>query len=487
MRAGTIVEIRECRDVGIKKAATARRLKLDRGTVRKYWDGPVNVAEPSHYQRRAHAIEPYIDHITGRLEKYPELTAERLYREITKAGYTGSRRSVRRYVAGVRPQNHRIFRPIEVLPGEQAQLDWGHFGTIVHQGRRVKLYALVVTMSWSRAMYVEFITSLNMASFAGGLHRALASFNAVPTVILFDNAKTVVSERIGSVVQFSNDLLQLAIRYGFTPKACWVADPESKGRVESNVKYVRNDFFYGLEFANLDELNRAVEKWLDDVANVRTHGTTGKIPDQQLEEERAFLRPFVAGLSPSGVIENRKVSKDGLIRVDRNEYSVPHHLQRQEIKIRRFEKHFEVLEKGITIYRHTLCSGTRERVIIDEHYPTRKERLRHPLQAQFEDLCPVAKNYLEGLSKSGTGSLREQMTRIVELAESYDQDAITAAMDRSIHFNAYGYGRMKRILQCQSQAPASLPMIAPSQAAPLQSRGAGLLQRDPSWYGRVGA
>src|SRR5690606_35318762 len=110
---------------------------------------------------------------------------------------------------------------------------------IVQDGLRLKLYVFVMTLSWSRAMYVEFITSLNMATFAGCLHRALAFFDGVPTEVLFDNAKTVVSDRVGHVVQFNPDLLHLALRYGFTPKACWVNDPESKGRVESNVKYVK--------------------------------------------------------------------------------------------------------------------------------------------------------------------------------------------------------------------------------------------------------
>lgn len=488
-RAGNIVDIRECRDAGIKKAATARRLNMDRGTVSKYWEGPVQDVTPPRYQRRTLLIEPYQDYITSRLETYPELTAEQLFRAIREQGYTGSERSVRRFVATIRPRRRRVYKPMEVLPGEQAQVDWGHFGSIVHHGHRVKLYALVVALSWSRAMYVEFITSLNTATFAGGLHRALAYFDAVPTEILFDNAKTVVSERIGSIVQFNGDLLQLAIRYGFTPKACWVADPESKGRVESNVKYVRSSFFYGLEFGDLDELNQAVRRWLDDVANVRTHGTTGLVPAEQLEEERASLRPFPAGAGPSGVLEDRLVSKDGLIRVDHNAYSVPSDLQRQSIRIRRFEQHIEVLDKGTVVHRHTLLSGRGQRVVLDEHYPKRAEQSRphHPLQAKFEELCPQAKTYLEGLSRAGSGSLREQMERIVELNHTYDSESIAAAMGRSLHFGAFGYGRLKRILQRQSTAPTSLVEIPPEQSVVQPVLGAGSLQRDPSWYAEVGS
>jgi transposase len=137
-----IVRIQECREAGLSKTATAQRLAMDRGTVAKYWDVLDAPASAPTYQR-ASKIEPYKEYITDRLNKWPALSAERIYEEIKKKGYEGSARTVRRHVSLLRPQTYREYKPYETLPGEQAQVDWGHFGTIVEHGHRVKLYAFV--------------------------------------------------------------------------------------------------------------------------------------------------------------------------------------------------------------------------------------------------------------------------------------------------------------------------------------------------------
>ncbi len=116
-KVGTIVKIREYRDKGLTKKATARRLGLDRKTVAKYWEGPADDPEKPRYQRRHRLTDPYEEYITDRLDEWPELTAERIYREIKVKGYTGSKRTVRRYVMGLRKKTYREYKPIETLPG----------------------------------------------------------------------------------------------------------------------------------------------------------------------------------------------------------------------------------------------------------------------------------------------------------------------------------------------------------------------------------
>ena len=110
---------------------------------------------------------------------------------------------MRRCVALLRPKNFREYKPIETLPGEQAQVDWGYCGQINIDGCEIKLYVFAFTLSWSRVRYVEFVTSMNMATFFGCMHRAFEYIGGVPSEILFDNAKTVVSERVGGIVRFN--------------------------------------------------------------------------------------------------------------------------------------------------------------------------------------------------------------------------------------------------------------------------------------------
>ena len=125
---------------------------------------------------------------------------------------------------------------------------------------------------------MEFVTSQSMATFYGCMHRAFEYVGGVPREILFDNAKTVVTERVGGVVRYNENLLRLAASYGFRPKACWANDPESKGKVESSVKYVKRDFHYACSYSDLQDLNVQARQWCDKVANCKVHGTTGEVP-----------------------------------------------------------------------------------------------------------------------------------------------------------------------------------------------------------------
>lgn len=480
--------LRRLRDEGLKKLQVAKRLGIDRGTVAKYWDGPALPAEAPRYRRRTRKIDRYAEYITARLARWPELTAERLYQEIRQQGYTGSRRTVRRFVAKIRPRPVREYKPIETLPGEQAQVDWGHFGTIVVDGARVRLYAFILTLSWSRVIYVEFITSLSMATLAGCLHRAFAYIGGVSRTILFDNARTVVAERVGRVVRYQRELLQLAALYGFMPKACWAHDPESKGKVESMVKYVRRGFFYGREFTDLADLNRQVRAWMDEVANARVHATTGAIPWDRLTQEAPHLKPLEVG-APQGILEQRKATRTNLISIEGNRYSVPARFARRPVSYRRFEHHIEIVEDGQVVDRIELVPGRGRVVLRDDHYPRHQQRRpsTHPLQARFEALAPSARTYLEGLSRSRNGHLREQMERIVALAQSYPPEVLEQAMQRAIRFGAYGYGTLKRLVERLQKAPASLPQPAkpaPQRRVVLPYR-VDVERRDLSYYQEV--
>lgn len=488
IKVATIVDIMRLKEQGLSKRAIAKRLGISRDTVSKYWNtANLELRQPC-YSGRAQLIDPYRDYITSRLENYPDLSAKRLYEEIKKKGFKGSERTVRRYVQKIRPAKHREYKPFETLPGEQAQVDWGHFGNIVIQGKRYKLYAFVFTLCWSRVSYVEFVIRLDMASFLTSLHRALEYIGGVPREILFDNAKVVVSERVGNIVRFSEDLLHLALAYGFTPRACWTYDAETKGKVESQVKYVRRGFFYAREFKDLLDLNRQVRIWCDTEANTRVHGTTGKIPWLQLQEEQPHLKKLARTSSMPFVLQKRSVTRTSLISVDGNKYSVPSRWARGTVYFRRYEKHLELLDDQEVVDTIQLQEGRGKRFIRDEHYPEHQRAQQrktpsHPLQVKFEALAPEAKEYLEGLNWSRVGSLREQMEKIIGLQDYYPAPVMAQAMQRALQYQAFGYGTLKRILKGLSAG--SLPET-PAPGSPLpESLNVKIQQRDLSYYEEV--
>ena len=325
-----MIEIRYLDRQGLSKSQIARRLGLSRTTVRKYLNNP-GIDERKRVKRSS-ILDPYKPYLQYRLQQWPELTAARLHREIQTLScpgndgthllppepYEGSERTVRRYVATIRPSPKRVYRPVETLPGEQAQVDWGHCGYIVVDGVKRQLYAFSFVLSYSRIRYVEFTTSQDMLTFLGCHQRALHYIGGVPQQLLYDNCKTVVTERVGSVIQFNLDLLRFAARYGFKPDACWMHDPESKGKVESSIKYLKHDFLYARPREDFEGLNRVVIQWCDEVATEKRRGTTREPPSSRLADERRALGPLPIGPLPLFEQLTRQVRKDATFVFETN-------------------------------------------------------------------------------------------------------------------------------------------------------------------------
>lgn len=453
-----LVDIKHLAAQGLNKSQIARRLGLDRGTVAKYLATEV-VPDRIRRKQVTRKIDDYVDHIKARLAKYPELTAERLFREITALGYTGSRRSVRRFLGTIRPKQERVYKPVETLPGEQAQVDWGHEKAFGEDGQPINRYSFNFILSHSRVRYVEYTSSQDMATFLGCHERAFRYCGGCPQEIVYDNCKTVVSERIGDVVRFTDDLLRFAAAYGFRPRACWIHDPESKGKVESTVKYARRDFYYGNEHLPLDKVNRQALVWLNQVANGKVSEATHRVPFELLEEERRFLLPLPPTTKPAAYAETgAKVSKTCLISVDGNKYSVPHRLARQAVTLRLYEDKIEVYAAGGLVTTLPRCRGKGQQIIQDEHYAGRHMGNKQAsLQQRFESLGPVAREYLQGLAQASSGGFRDQVESIMGLSDTYGSEAVYTAMERAARFRNYSYKAIKHILLKQERNPSSLP------------------------------
>ena len=491
------MEIQHLHRQGLGPSQIARRVGLDRKTVATYLKRPVtDTLEPVVQvpRQRSSKVDPFAGYLKERLDAFPELFAETLYQEITARGYTGSARTLRRYLAWIRTKRaRRIYRPVETPPGRQAQVDWGHFGTILHHGVIRHLYAFVLVLSWSRQRYVEFTVSQDMATFLACHARALAALGGVPAEIVYDNAKTVVRDRVGSIVQFTPDLLRFALAYGFKPRACWTYDPESKGKVESAVKYVRRSFFYGRNFKDLDDLNQQARLWTEEVANQKPHSATGEAPAARLEQERKVLKPLPSHTVDTGVTLGRRVSKTGLVTVDGNRYSAPASLQGSRVQVRLTEAEVQIYADREPVASHPRNWGKGQTLLQAAHYEGRITPARagaaRGLQARFEAMGPAARDYLRGLATSQHEHLSDQAKAILELAETYGTEAILRAMERAMQFRAYGSGILRRILEKAEREPGALPQL-PIPRPPVPLPGVPALQveqRDLAAYALAAA
>lgn len=297
----TRVLLKHYLEEGLSQAALARQLGISRRTIHRWiQSGELDReldAESVRYSPRpkvARKIDPYTGIIQQRLDDFPELTAVRIFEEIKAAGYPGGYTQVKEYVREVRPRppEEPVVR-FETEPGKQAQVDFAHFR--FPWGRR---YALLVVLGFSRLLWLRFYPRQDMRTLIRGLEAAFHFFGGVPQELLFDQMKSVITrdDRLegGGLVE-NAEFLRFAAHWGFRPRACRPYRAKTKGKVERPIRYVRQSFVYGRDFAGDADLNAQAEWWLGRVANVRIHGTTGERPIDRFErEERAALGPLAA-------------------------------------------------------------------------------------------------------------------------------------------------------------------------------------------------
>jgi transposase len=231
------MKIKEMYESGIAISDIARRTGHDRKTIRKM----IHSAETPKYKRddRPSLFDPYKSYIQERLAQ-GVLNATKIYDEIKMKGYQGKHSILRDYIHPFRPiAESRFTERFETSPGEQAQCDWGSFNYILDGKVQRKLYCFIMVLSYSRMMYIEFTTQMDEGTLLRCHINSFQYFGGVPAKILYDNQKTVVTNRDSEGHPIWNErFLSFAKHYNVTPKLCHPYRPRTKGKVERLVRYI---------------------------------------------------------------------------------------------------------------------------------------------------------------------------------------------------------------------------------------------------------
>lgn len=325
------------RQGGSTLADIARETGCDWRTVKKYLaqDAPTT---PPALSRRTHppkVIEPFAALVDAWLEKEPSLAGTVIHeRLVAEHGFAWSYQRVKLYLQEARPRVNPpradLHRRFEVLPGHQAQVDWGDEGTL--QGSRV--YSFHMTLSNSRDPFSCFVNSQDLASFWGCHVRAFAHFGGVPAEILYDRTKTVVKRHVGRdmAVPLHPEALAFAAHYGFAIRVCAPYRPQTKGRVERQVYIVREHVLKGRDFDSTRSMDEAFMEWLPS-RRAQIHRTHGQVIAVRAALDRGALGPLP--MSDYVVSERhlRSVAKDCLVSFEASLYSVPATAIRRPMKV----------------------------------------------------------------------------------------------------------------------------------------------------------
>jgi transposase len=384
---------------------------------------------------RPRAIDAYVAFIDETLEKYPTLRSTRLFDMLAPRGYAGSVRSLREYVATVRPRPLReAYLRVEPLVGEQAQVDWAYVGKVKVPGGERPLWLFVYVLSWSRAAWGEFVFDTTVHSLLRSLSRAAAYFSGCTRQWLFDNPKTVVLERHGDAARFHPLLLELSGSYCVSLRLCAPRKANQKGRVERAIRYWRERFLAGRTIRSIEQGNRELLAFLDETANARPHPTqTGRTVAECLADEQQRLLPLPKSPPPTDLVQPVGIDKTAFVRFDTNDYSVPHeHAERRDaLTLVADDVTVRFLHGGVEVTRHARSWGRRQVVENMAHRQALLEAKRGAQEAKGQDRLRAAVPGIDVLFERwvhagrNVGSL---IARTVPLLDVYGEDIVRQAV-----------------------------------------------------------
>jgi transposase len=372
VRLGELVVILDLHRQGLSVSAIARRTGVDRKTVRKYVE--CGLEPPAYGPRlpRATKVTPFERYLCERLAAFPDLTGSRLLRELRELGYTGGYTAVKDFLRGIRPIQTAAFEVrFETPPGRQAQVDFAHFRTVFadEPGTERVIWLFSLVLGHSRMLWGRFVLHQDLQTLLRCHAAAFEALGGAPEQILYDRMRAVFSREdpeAGHIV-YNRTLIEFARHYGYLPKSCQPYRAKTKGKVERPFRYIREDFFLGRSFRNLDDLNAQFRQWLDQVANLRTHATTGRVVAEHFAEERPKLQPLPAGPFQAVLRLERRITRDGMVSVDGNLYSVPNTARRRAVEVHSTASEVRILEDGQVIAIHPVLDGRGQRRIIVGH------------------------------------------------------------------------------------------------------------------------
>lgn len=380
------------------------------------------------------------------------LSGIRIHDSLVQNGVKVSYASVKEYVAKIKKREN-IFVRVHTKPAEEAQVDFGYVGrTKDNDGKLRKTWVFNMKMSYSRKDFYKKVYNQRVETFIECHEEALRYFGGVPQYVRIDNLKAGILE--ASFYEPINQKLyqDFASYYGFDIIPCRVYRPNDKGKVESGIKYVKNNFIPGRKFISGDDLDRQMYNWQENKCNVRVHGTTRKVPNEVFEsEEKVVLKPLPIEMFSMSENGTRKVYHDCHIYVKYNYYSIPFEYIGKEVEIELTKNILKIYYHQKLIATHPRLSKRGEFSTISSHYPKYKLYSETENQERYQlKMAEIGLNaeqlffsILENSQKTWAQSIRG----ILSLLKRYPKDIVDLACKRALAFGVFKYQIVKNICE----------------------------------------
>lgn len=420
-------------------------------------------------QLRPTKLDPYREFLRATLDEYPRLRATRMYQMLVMRGYTGGVLQVRRLMAQLRPQPREAFLRLRAFPGEQAQVDWAHFGEVTIGSARRRLSCFVVTLSHSRALFLEFFFDQTLENFLRGHVDAFQDWGAAPRIVLYDNLRSAVLERLGNAIRFHPRLLEFSAHYHFQPRACAPARGNEKGRVERAIRYVRDSYFAARPFTTLEDFNRQALVWRDQVAHRRAWpGGDDRTVEEAFEEEKPFLLPLPAHPFDTDLVRPVRSGKTIYVRFDLNDYSIPPNQVGRTLTLVASVTTVRLLDGITEVALHRRCYDRHQLILDPAHQDALVEEKRKAFAStagsRLAAAVPESEPLLQAAFHRGE-SIQRQSRLLLGLLEDYGACELRAAVREALDRETPRASSVAFILQkrWRSQKRRQILAVVPSR------------------------
>lgn len=431
---------------GYSKRKIAQTLGIHRNTVSRILEQVIQGELEPAIKKKEKLLDKYQEQIRTWVEegKSAVLIHEFLSRQYgLQVAYPTVVKQIRCFKQG------EVYIPLLCDPGEEAQVDFGYLGLFEYQGKKIKVWVFSMVLSHSRYSWNGIVRDQSVKTFIQCHIHAFEYFGGVPGSIKLDNLKAGVLTPDFYEPIIQHQYAEFLSHYGSTPITARIGRGQDKGKVESGIKYVKNNFLKRLTHRQYELLQGEIAHWTRQICNRRLHGTTRKVPQAVFEEvERKSLGRLPAQRYEFFEIEKRKVNSYGHIAYRYNYYSVPAGHAGKEVVIKSNGSLVKVYNGNEQIAVHALSQEQGKFITVEEHKPLHKQsKSREYYYGRMEAIGPDALSLMRELERIKPRHFHEMLRGILSLERYYERQAINLSCKRALAYQAISYREVKGILE----------------------------------------
>ncbi len=419
---------------------------------------------------RPSKLDSFAQFIDQTLERHPKLCASRLYRMCLERGYVGSESHFRRVIRRRRPRPAaEAYLRLRTIPGEQGQVDWGHFGKVQIGRAQRRLIAFVMVLSYSRMIFLRFFLGDNTENFLRGHVATFRHWNGCPRTILYDNLKSAVLERRIETIRLNPRIVEFSGQYHYQPRPVAIARGNEKGRVERAIRYVRDSFFAARKWQDIDDLNAQAIAWCDGVAALRPWPEDKSRVVRDVFEQDEKTRLLELPGDDYACDERREVAigKTPYARFDTNDYSVPAQYVRRTLTVVASLDSVRICDGTDVVaeHRRSFDRGAQiENPAHIEHLREQKKRARkHRGIDRLAHAVPSSQRLIAAIAERGD-NLGSAVSWLLRLLDHFGAKDVEKAVHEALKNDVPHPQAVRHILdrwQRQAGRPPAIPVVLP--------------------------